>query len=268
MCHDSTMQNTDTSPPLPTSQAPSALIDSVDHAMRLLMLFQDRPELRVTDVAKELGVARSTAHRLLSTLTWRGFVAQDRVSKAYRAGRVLVEIGLTSISELDVRRKAHRHMESLSTALQETVNLIVLEGNGARFIDGVEGNQQVRVSIRTGTLLPAYCSSGGKALIAELSHEELLALYPGGLRRVTAQTTVDLDKLETELAEIRHRGYALNIEESAIGLRAVAVPIRDHAGRAIAAVAVSTPANRLGPAEVSSFVERLTETAALIAEEL
>lgn len=262
------MQNTDTPLPLSGSRAPIALIDSVDHAMRLLTLFQERPELRVTDVALELGVARSTAHRLLTTLAWRGFVAQDRVSKSYRAGRVLVEIGLTSISELDVRRKAHRHMENLSTALEETVNLMVLEGDGARFIDGVDGNQQVRVSIRTGTLLPAYCSSGGKALIAELSHEELLALYPGGLRRVTTQTTVDLDKLEGELAEIRRRGYALNIEESAIGLRAVGVPIRDHAGRAIAAVAVSTPAHRLGPAEVPTFVERLTETAAMIAADL
>jgi DNA-binding IclR family transcriptional regulator len=252
----------------PPTTPPAYLIDSVDHAMRLLLLFQTRRELRVTDAANELQVARSTAHRLLTTLAWRGFVSQDRVTKSYRAGKVLVEIGLSSISELDVRRKAHRHMESLSTSLRETVNLLVLEGNGARFIDGVEGDQPVRVSVRTGTLLPAHSTSGGKVLIAELSSDSLRALFPTGLRRVTAQTTVDFDALEIELGDIRDRGYALNVDESELGLRAIAVAIRDHSGRAIAALAVSMPANRLGPAQVPELVDRLTAAAALISAEI
>ena len=250
-------------------RSPTYLIESVDHAPRLLLLFHQQRDLRVTDVARELNVARSTAHRLLSTLAWRGFVAQDRLSKSYRAGHALFEIGLSSISELDVRRKAHAQLEGLSADLRETVNLLVLEGGGCRFIDGVESNQPVRVTIRTGTLLPAYSTAGGKALLAELSPEDVGALYlTNGLRKVTDRTITDLDELQAEFEKVRKRGYALNIDESEMGLRAVAVVIRNRSGRAIASLAVSTPTQRMGPAQLPGLVEAMVESATLISAEL
>lgn len=249
-------------------EPPRYFIESVDQAMKLLLTFQTQRVLRVTDVARELGIARSSAHRLLSTLAWRGFVTQDRVTKAYRAGRILVQIGLSSISDLDVRRKAHAHMEALSALTRETVNLLVLEGGGCRFIDGVEGDQPLRVGVRTGVLLPAYATAGGKVLIAELGHDELSSLYPHGLRKVTEQTTVDLPTLEAELAVVRERGYALNVDESELGLRAVAVPIRDHVGRIVASLAISAPAARLPTKEVPKVARLLGESAELVSSDL
>lgn len=247
---------------------PRDLIESVDHAMRLLLLLQDSRELRVTTVAAELGVARSTAHRLLATLAYRGFVAQDRATKVYRAGRSLVQVGLSSISELDVRRKAHRHMEDLAAVIDETINLLVLEGDGCRFIDGVESSQAVKVSVRTGTLLPAYATAGGKVLIADLSAEELRAVYPHGLRKITPRTTTSIDKLADELATVRKRGYALNFEESALGLCAIAVPVTDRTGRTIAALAVSAPAQRLDERQVPEIVKQLKTASTLIRADL
>lgn len=244
------------------------LIESVDHAMSVLLQFQSRRELRVTDVANQLGVSRSTAHRLLSTLAWRGFVAQDRVGKSYRAGRVLVEIGLNTISGLDVRRKAHRHLESLASSLHETVNLLVLEGGGCRFIDGVEGSQAVRVSVRTGTLLPAYATAGGKVLIAGLDSGELRELYPNGLQKVTDKTKTDFATLELELAKVRERGYAINVDESELGLRATAVPIKDRLNRPIAALAVATPAERMTSVQLPGLLKQLTEAAERITDDL
>lgn len=247
---------------------PPYLVESVDNAMRLLLLVRERREVRVTDVSEELGVARSTAHRLLSTLAHRGFVAQDRVSRSYRAGRVLVEIGLAAVGELDVRRKARQHMEALAGELRETVNLLVLEGNGCRFVDGVESDRPIRVTSRTGTLLPAYATSGGKVLLAELPDDQLEALYPSGLVRVTDRTIGTLEDLRAELAEIRRAGYALNRGESEPGLHAAAVCVRDHAERAIAALAVSIPVTRVQGGTLERMVEPLRRAAQRISDDL
>ena len=140
---------------------PPYAIESVDKALRLLLLMRNRREIRVTDVSSELGVARSTAHRLLTTLAHHGFTVQDWVSKSYRPGRVLVEIGLAAVGELDVRRKARHHMEKLAGELRETANLVVLEGGNVRIVDGVESDQALRVTSRTGALVPAHAGREG-----------------------------------------------------------------------------------------------------------
>lgn len=252
----------------PAFPPPPYTVGSVDKAALILLMIRDRGEVRVTDVSDELGVARSTAHRLLLTLAYRGFVAQDRVSKSYRAGRVLVEIGLAAVGELDVRRKARRHMEALAAELHETVNLLVLEGNGTRFIDGVEGDRQLRVTSRTGTLLPANATSGGKVLLAELSDEDALALFPDGLPRVTDRTITDPDAFRAELRSVRDLGYGVNHEESAAGLDAVAVCVRDHMGRALAALAVSVPHQRMAQGLLHAMLPHIRSTAEAISGDL
>jgi DNA-binding IclR family transcriptional regulator len=252
----------------PTGPPPPDLIGSVDKALQLLLLLNENRELRVRDVARELHVAQSTAHRILVTLAWRGFVVQDRGRKTYRAGRLLAEIALESIREMDVRRKAHGHMERLSRLVHETVNLVVLEEDGCRFIDGVEGDQMMRVALRVGTLLPAYTTAGGKVLLAQLSPGQLRALYPGGLRKLTKHTVADLVKLEAELKVIRRRGYAVNVGETQIGLWAVAVAVRDGSGRPIAGLAIATPTNRLEPSDIAVRVQALRETADALSADL
>lgn len=225
-------------------------------------------ELRVATVADELNVARSTAHRILATLAWRNFVVQDRVSRVYRAGTSLIELGLRSVSEYDLRRTAMPHLEKLSHDVGETVNLMVLTGGDARFIGGVESPHAVRTRVATGLVLPAYATSGGKVLLAMLPPEEMRALYPRGLRRVTGQTQRTLATLRDELAMVRANGYALNDEESAAGLRAVAVPIRDRVGRTIAALAMSMPSSRMSKGKLATVARTLHQTATLIRNDL
>jgi DNA-binding IclR family transcriptional regulator len=250
------------------ARPPDDLIESVDHALRVLSMLETQSELRVSLVADELGVARSTAHRLLSTLAWRGFVNQDRVSKVYRAGSALIELGLRSVSEYDLRRVAMPHMERLSHDLGETVNLLILEAGACRFIGGVQSANAVKTRLLTGTVLPAYATSGGKVLLASLPPEDLRALYPRGLKKVTGGTHRTLAGLRDELALIRNSGYAVNNEESAVGLRAVAVPVRDRIGRCIAALAVSAPTSRLNRAQVPRAARLLQDFATLIRNDL
>jgi DNA-binding IclR family transcriptional regulator len=238
-------------------------VGAVDHALDLLLLLRDRAELRVTDAARELGISPSTAHRQLSTLENRGFVTQDRLTRAYRVGPALIELGIASTRAIDLREVSEPHLRELSESMRETVNLMVLQDSSVRFVAGFEADQRVRTHVLTGTLLPAYATSGGKVLLAELSREELRRLYPRGLRRLTPRTKTFTQLLD-ELALVLMRGYAINEQESVEGLSAVAVPLRDRSGATIAAVAMSAPTARLPLRRVREVVVQLRACATAI----
>lgn len=247
--------------------APRHPVGAVDHALNLLLLLRDRPDLRVTDAARELGISPSTAHRHLSTLEHRGFVTQDRITRAYRVGPALIELGIANTRAIDLREVSEPHLRELSLRMRETVNLMVLQDSSVRFVAGFEADQRVRTHVLTGTLLPAYATSGGKVLLAELSKEDLRALYPRGLRRFTSQTRTFTQLLD-ELSLVLMRGYAVNREESVEGLSAIAVPLRDRGGATIAAVAMSAPSARLPPRRVREVVVQLRACAGAIRSQL
>lgn len=238
-------------------------VESVDHALRILLLLHNQPELRVTVAAAELGIAASTAHRLLTTLASRGFVTQDRVTKAYRAGRALIELGAQGTGSIDLRGVSEPHLKALTARIGETVNLVVLQESKVRFIAGFETNQQVRTHVLTGTLLPAYATSGGKVLLADLSRDALREMYPSGLKKLTPRTKT-FTQLVEELSLVMMRGYAVNQNESELALSAVAVPLKNAVGRTVAAVAMSAPTLRLPGARVREIVIELRECSARI----
>lgn len=242
---------------------PRYRIESVDAALRMLLLLQATPELRVTTAARELGIAPSRAHRLLTTLAGRRFVTQDRVTKSYRAGPALIELGVRSTGAFDLRAAAEPHLRATTQVLGETVNLLVLEGCSVRFIAGFESDQRVRTKVLTGTVLPAYSTSAGKVLLAELSRDKLRELYPAGLRKLTPKTKT-FTQLVEELSLVLMRGFGMNQEESELGLSAVAVPLRDQAGRTIAAVAMSAPSARITDDRLREIVIALRQCAAHI----
>jgi DNA-binding IclR family transcriptional regulator len=157
---------------------PAHPISSVENALRLLVILRDRPEIRVSEASAELGVARSTAHRLLAMLHSFGLVEQHPTSRAYRVGPVLAEIGLSALRRVDVRAQLRPFLEELSADVGETVHLIVLEGRNCRFVDSVEGTRALQTTGRIGIAYPAHGTSGGKALLAELDEAQLLELYP------------------------------------------------------------------------------------------
>ncbi|WP_329246531.1 IclR family transcriptional regulator [Actinoallomurus sp. NBC_01490] len=249
--------------------SPSGL-SSVDNALRLLRLIGERKVLRVAEAAELLGVARSTAHRLLSALRHHGFVLQDRPNGAYRPGPVLNEIGLSAIGRIDIRRVAHPVLEELRDQTGETTSLSLLEGRDVRFIDCVESPRTVRVGDRTGVVIPAHCTAGGKAILAALSLTELSRRYAGqDLSARTIASVVSWEALQRELEEIGRTGYAINMEEGETGICAVAAALRDLTGAPLAAVAVVVPASRmpdLGTAH--SLAPLVTEAAKTIEERL
>ena len=254
------MQNT-----RPESETgPAYPIASVNNALLLLLLFREQPRVRLTDACKYLGVAHSTAHRLLAMLAHHGFVQQEPVTRAYIAGPALVEVGLAVVGSLNVREQARPMMEELAAELGETVHLGVLEGNQVRFVDAVESERALRVVARTGTLVPAHCTSLGKALLAQMTDEQVAKLYPTSAEPFAARTERSITtqaKLLKEVSRARARGYAVNSGETEDDVGSVAVAFRDFAGRP-AAIAVAAPTSRLSAQRISRIGDLMIEAIA------
>jgi DNA-binding IclR family transcriptional regulator len=233
----------------PARTPPAYPITSVNNALKLLLTFRDRPQLALSDASAYLGVAHSTAHRLLAMLAYHDFVRQERGQRVYVAGPALIEIGLAAVRQLDVRSYARPVLEKLGADTGETVHLARLNGATVLYLDGIESTRAVRVTTRTGNALPAHCTASGKALLADLSTGELREIYPA--RRPLAATTersiTRRADLERELDAVRKRGYATNDEESEEGVAsiAVAVPGTVANARAVASLSVSLPVQRL-----------------------
>src|SRR5918999_1614726 len=186
---------------------------SVDNALRLLEVIGEHQIIRVSEAAELLGVARSTAHRLLGALRRRGFVLQDKPNGAYRPGPVLNEIGLAAIGRIDIRQVARPVLEELSEQTQETVSLSLLEGRNVRFVDGVESPRSVRA---------------GNAILAALPKIELARRYRDReLITRTPSSIATWARLEEELAITRGRGSAVNAEEGEEGICAFGAAVRD-----------------------------------------
>jgi len=242
--------------------------NSVANALRTLLFLRGREYVRLTEVSDHLGVARSTAHRLLATLRTHGFVEQEPAGRRYRLGPALTTLARGIADERALIRIARPHLQALRDAARETANLLVLDGPDCFFLDGVEGPRTLRVAQRTGDHLPAYTTAGGKVLLAELTLDQVREHYPRGVTPLTPETVPDLDSLAADLAECRSRGYALNFSESVAEVHAIGVPVRDHHGVCVAAVTVAAPSTRLGHTEAAELFPLLERAASDITKEL
>ncbi|TCP43619.1 IclR family transcriptional regulator [Tamaricihabitans halophyticus] len=253
----------------PVSQnppVPQYPIESVDNALKLLLLFAEQPRIRLTDASSYLGVASSTAHRLLAMLQYRGFVRQDTASRAYEPGGALATVATAVLRQVDARARARPVLERLNLEFDETVHLGRLVGSQVNFLDSIESGRAVRVASRVGRSLPAHCTSTGKAMLSTLSQTELHRLYPEEqLAAVTDKTITSRAALERELATTRKRGYAASKQESEESVASVAVAITSPSG-SLYAVNVSMPTTRISAAVRSSVAEALIDAAKEIAE--
>lgn len=239
---------------------PSYAIASVDHALYLAQLLQQEGPLRVTDAADRLGLSPSTAHRLLAMLVYRDF-AEQTSDRRYAAGHLLRPAPASDAPLALLRRVAAPHLRALTQRAQESTNLVVLVGTEVRFLSTVECEQTLRVGDRVGQVVPAHRASGGKALLALLSVEDIDALY------VSIGET-DLRRLHRELALVRKRGFAVNDQLTETGVTAVGVAVRDPVGVANSALSISMPTARFNRKRLFNWANELTTTAAVIEHDL
>src|ERR1700761_1001677 len=242
--------------------------DSVSKSLRILQLLACHESMRVTELSRELDVAPSTAHRLLNIMRSHDFVEQDAASPRYRLGPAALKLGRHTHGQANLLPVSHPHLVRLSADLDETVNLVVLDGPDALFLDGVQSRQPLRVATRTGARLPAYATAGGKVLLAHMPYQSLRSLYPDDLRRVTRFTLPDVEALRYDLQKVRERGYALNLGEHLTEFYAIGVPVCGEEGWPVAAVTAAGPVTRWNRRALRALAPVLTRTAAEITQDL
>jgi IclR family KDG regulon transcriptional repressor len=243
-------------------------VQSLDRAIDLIEAFHSgSEELGVAELAQIVDLPRATVHRLLASLTHRGFLAHDARSGKYRLGLKLFELGSLVGSSLDVKSVAHPHLVSLVKESGETAHLVILDGVDIVFIDKVETDNPFRMVSQIGRRLPARHSGSGKALLAQLADDELTRRFVAAARSEDDQD-VDLPRLRDHLAMVRAQGWAIDDQETQAGLRCVGTVIRDHTGAAIAGMSISGPVVRIGDDRIENLASLLCATALAISRAL
>src|SRR5450755_2816501 len=193
-------------------------VQSVDRAITALTLLADAGELGVTQIAEALEVHKSTAFRLLATLEKHALVEQNAERGKYRLGVGIIQLaGATSI-RLDVVAESRPVSHRLAEAVGETVNIAVLSGHDALYVDQVHGSGALQIHNWLGQRIPLHATSNGKVLLAALPRQRADDLLTGELHRFTEHTCTDRRALHDELDLVRQRGYAVAVDELEIGL--------------------------------------------------
>src|SRR5258706_4700629 len=244
-------------------------LSSVANAIRLTKAFSEQEyEMGISALAARLGLAKSTVHRLATTLVEYDILEQNRETGKYRLGLALFELGALVRRKMDAASESRGQMHALVESTGETVQLAVLDHLSVLYIRIRESRQAVRMSSSPGSRAPAHCTSVGKVLLAHQPPEIVKQVVDNGLTRYTENTITSPERLFDELASIRTRGYAIDDEEIEVGLRSVAAPIRDHTGQVTAAISVAAPVQRMTKRNLQTTVPTIIAAADSISKRL
>lgn len=208
-----------------------------------------------TEINVQIGLPKQTVHRLCTTLEAEGFLTREEDGKRFRASRRsrALGAGLVHASWSNIAR--HQVLRSVADEVKETVNFVVPEENGMRYIDRVETDWSFRIQLPIGTNVPFHCTASGKTYMASLPPRARRGLIEAlTLEMRTPTTLIDPDALLAELKQVAKQGYAADNEEFMEGMVALAVPVRDTAGRYVASLAVHGPMMRMS---LQDALERL-----------
>lgn len=221
----------------------------------------------VSELAAQLGLARSNVHRVLKTLEAAGYVRHATGANTYVPTLKVWELGTKVHGRLNIAKEARPFIEALMLRTNETVHLSVLDDAEVVYIDKVESPEPVRAYSTLGGRAPAYCVATGKVLLAYSGREP--AYGPdGSLPGFTPRTLTRREDLAAALAEVRTRGYSINWGEWREQVRGVAAPIRDARGMVVAAIGLSGPAERFGKARLGEMIPLVLATADRISAHL
>jgi DNA-binding IclR family transcriptional regulator len=242
-------------------------VQSVDRALTILTILARLGQVGVTEIAAELGVHKSTAFRLMSTLETHELVEQTEERGKYRLGLGLVRLAGASSARLDVVQEARPVCRRLASDSRETVNIAVLSERSALYVDQFSGGSALPSHNWVGQHIPLHATSNGKILLSGLERDEVDRRVEQ-LPAYTSQTITSRRTLHRELEEVRREGYAVATDELEVGLTALAAPVLSAHGDVVASVSVSGPSYRLPDDHVKELVPLVIEAADQISRRL
>ncbi len=245
-----------------TGKRPRTRLSSVTTAVRLLKLFSvQNDELGISELAKRLGVAKSTVHRLASALLEEGLLEQNPENNRYRLGVALFGLGTLVRRRMEVVAEAKTFLTDLRAQTGENVRLAILSGGNVVYVNDFEGTHPVRLRSSIGLSTPAYHTAEGIVLLAGQPSEAIEALLGGRTPTATTGAAIDPAAIQARIAEARRLGYAFDDEESEIGMRCVAAPVRSGDGRVVAGIGVAGPRTRLRKRMIPALASQVMATA-------
>ena len=254
---------------LEAARANEKRLSSVASAIALLKAFsEDEVDIGVSTLARRLGIAKSTVHRLATTLVSEGMLEQNPENGKYRLGIALFGLGALVRRRMDVSTEAKPYLFDLRETTGETVHLAILDRLDIMYVYNLESMQAIRMRSDIGVRKPAYCTAEGLAILAFQPPAVIDDILARGLKARTPKTNTDPAAFRRTLLSVRERGYALEDEESEAGMRSLAAPIRNGAGEVAGAVGVAGPVQRLPDEALASFAPHVLRTADAISVRL
>ena len=238
--------------------------NTIRSARRIFSLIEQlarQGAMGVTELSIAAGLNKTTVFRQLNTLASLGYVKKEENTEKYVLSFKLLEVAGMMLQHSDMRNMAHPFLEDLAAQTGETVHLVQREGVSIIYIDKVEPTvNSVRMVSRVGMRQPLYCTAVGKALLAELTDREIGLIWENSdIQPLTPHTFVNFDDFKNELNRVRLSGYAVDNEENELGVRCVAVSLRDYTGQARHAISISAPLSRMSYERLCDISSKLMQ---------
>lgn len=244
-------------------------VRAVERALLILNCFDDKnPERGISEIAQAVKLHKATTHRIVTTLLNYGYLERADDDQDYRLGLKLASLGYKVIRRMDLRREALPYVTELVEKWNETCDLSIFDEGRVFYIEVLRGSHALTIAAEVGQRLPAHCTASGKLFLAHLPPNELEAALSNPLQAYTDNTITSPHELFMQLETIRQRGYSVDDEELEDGIRAVAVPIRDHHGTIIAAMSIPGPTKRITHDMIPDLADSLVEAANAISHRL
>ena len=251
------------------SDAEAAPVQTLERGLNLLSLLARERRSSLTDIALRAGMGTSTAYRLLTTLQNHRFAEFDDNTQEWMIGVEAFRIGSGFLNRINITEAAQPIMHDLMSETGETANLAISDDGDVIFISQIETQNPIRAFFRPGTRSHMHASGAGKALLAQMSQDNVEALLlKKGLPEFTDKTITKPDLLFAALAQIRKQGWSLDDEEHYAGMRCVAAPIFNAHGKVVAAISVSGPTARFYESKIADFSAAVRRAAAVLTAEI
>jgi len=240
-------------------------VQSAERIFGVLETLAETGSIGLIDLSNRLKLHKSTVHRLLMSLICMGYAKQEEETGKYTLTFKIVELSGKVLSKVDIVSIVHPLIADLANDCRETVHFVQRRGTEVFYLDKVAPlnprESAIRMASQVGLARPLYCSAVGKAILAEMTDEDVTYIWNNSvIEKKTEHTITMLEKLKKELNEVRKKGYALDKEENELGVRCIAVCVRNHQGQPNNAFSISAPAGRMTDERIENLAGDILKT--------
>ncbi len=246
------------------------IVQSVDRSLCILELLSDYEDgLGITEIGEKVDLHKSTVHRLLNTLVCKGYIKQNKSTNKYGLTLKLFELGNKKVEKMDFVTIAQPYLKELMEKTNEVVHLVVKEGIEIMYLSKVEPQKSMKMYTRIGMRKPMYCTAMGKAMLSQMTEEEIQEIWNASdIKKLTQNTIIDFCKLKENLKESKEKNYAIDDQEVEIGIRCIGTVVRDHKNNVCGAISLSSSIITFTEDKIEGFSKMILEYANKISKEL